>query len=113
MNVFRGNRQVGMRIKQIDIYLHFVRDKVEDKYIEVKYIMREEKPVYIITNNCSEADYIKKTKRITEGELCELVETGIENVKNTGVTDKIIERNKTEYSSHILAEVVYGEKSND
>ena len=56
-----------------------------------------------MTNNFSEADYVKHTKRTTEGELWDIVETGIEHVKNIRVTDEIMERDKTEYSSHILA----------
>ena len=61
----------------------------------------------------SEADFVKHMKRITEGELWELVETGRENVKNIGVTDDITERDKTEYSIHALAEVVDGINSNE
>ena len=52
-------------------------------------------------------------KRITEGELWELVDTGKENVKRNGVTYDVITRDKTEYSSHALAEVVDGKNSNE
>ena len=38
-------------------------------------------------------------KRITEGELWELVDNGMDNFKNTGVVDDAITRDKTEYSS--------------
>ena len=51
-------------------------------------------------------------KRITEGELLDLVHTGRDNVKNTRVTDDIISHHNTEYSSHALAEVVDGENKN-
>ena len=47
-------------------------------------------------------------KIITRGKLWEIVETGRENFKNTRVTDEIVKRDKTEYSSQILAEVVDG-----
>ena len=40
-----------------------------------------------MTNNFSEADYVKHMKIITEVELWYLVETVRENVKNIGVTD--------------------------
>ena len=40
-----------------------------------------------MTKSCSEADYVKQTKRITEGELWELMQTGRDNVNNIGVTD--------------------------
>ena len=39
--------------------------------------------------------------------------TGRENFKNTGLTDDVIARDKTEYSSHSLAEVVGGKDSNE
>ena len=41
--IFLGrNRQSGMRTKHIEIHYHFLRDMVEDKYIEIKYIRNEE-----------------------------------------------------------------------
>ena len=45
---------------------------------------------------------------IIEGELWELVDNGKKNVKKTGVTDYVITRDKTEYYSHTIAEVVDG-----
>ena len=59
-----------------------------------------------MTKNTLEADFARHMRRITEGELWEIVDTGRENVKKTGVTDNIITREKTECSSHALAEVV-------
>ena len=56
----------------------------------------------------SEADFVKHMKRITEGELWEIVETGRENVNISRVTDEVIKHYKTEYSSHTLAEFVDG-----
>ena len=52
-------------------------------------------------------------KRITEGELWDIVETVSEDVKITRVTDDVMERDKTEYSSHSLDEVVDGLNGND
>ena len=66
-----------------------------------------------MTKNTSEADLARQTRRITEVELWELVDTGRENVKKTGVTDDIINRDKTEYSSHALSEVVDGTDRNE
>ena len=66
-----------------------------------------------MTKNTSEADYVNHTKSITEGELWELLETGKENVNNYRVTDAVIKREKTEYYSHVIAEVVDKENSND
>ena len=60
------NRQVGMRTNHIGIHHHFLRNVLEDKYIE-------EKPADIMMKTVSEADYIKHMKRIMEGELWELV----------------------------------------
>ena len=59
-------------------------------------------------NSTSEANFARHMRRITEVDLWELVDTGRENVKNTGVTDDVITRYKTEYSSHPLAEVMNG-----
>ena len=66
-----------------------------------------------MANNCFEVDFFKKTRRITKGELWEIVETRRRNIKSIRVSDKIIERDKTEYSSHALADVMYGENRND
>ena len=52
-------------------------------------------------------------KRITEGELWEIVDTGRENVKRTGVTDDVITCDKTEYSSHAINEVIDGGNRNE
>ena len=79
---------------------------VEEKYIDVHYIQSEDNPAYIITKNTSEADFSRHMNRIIEGELWEIVGTGRENIKKTRVTDDVITRYKTEYSSHTLAEVV-------
>ena len=43
-----NNRQVGMRTKNIDIRHHFLRDVLEDKDMDINYIMREAKPADII-----------------------------------------------------------------
>ena len=61
-----------------------------------------------MTKNTLGADFARHMKRITEGELWELVDTGRKNVKKTGFTDDVITRDKNEYSSHALAEVVDG-----
>ena len=98
------NRQVGICTKNIDICHQFLRDMVEDKDIDIQYIQSENNPADIMKKNNLEADFVRHPKRITEGELWELVDTGRENVKNTRVTDDGISCDKTEYSSHTLAE---------
>ena len=95
-----------MRNKHIDIRHCFLRYMVEDKKIANKYIRIEENPADTTTKNCSEPVQVNHTKRTTEGELWETLETGRENVNNIRVTDEIMENNKTEYSSHTLAEFV-------
>ena len=85
-----------------------MRGKVENKDIDIPYIWNEDKPADIMTKNTQEADFARHMKRITQGELWELADAGRENVKNTRVTDDIISREKTEYSSHALAEAVDG-----
>ena len=106
-------RQVGIHTKHIDIHHHFLRDMLEERYIEIHYIRSEENPAYIITNNTLGADLARHMIRITEEELWELVDTGRENVKKTGVTDDFITRDKTEYYSHTIGEVVNGINMND
>ena len=82
-----NNRKVCMRTKHIDIRHHFLRDMVDDKDIDIKYIRIEENPADIMMKNCSEADYVKHMKRIKDGEICGIVETGRGNLKNIGVMD--------------------------
>ena len=41
------------------------------------------------------------------------MEIGRENVKNIRVMDDVIKKDKTEYFSHTLNEIVDGENSND
>ena len=53
--LLENNRQVDMHAKNIDIYHHFMRDMLEEKDIDVKYIRSEENPADIMINNCSEA----------------------------------------------------------
>ena len=102
-----------MRTKHIDICNHFLRDMMEDKVIDIKYIRIEEHPAEIMTKNFLETDFLKHTKRIIEGELWEIVETRRENVKVARVMDDFIKRYKTYYSSHELTEVADGERRND
>ena len=79
---------------------------VEDKDMDIKYIGGKENPANITTKNVSEDDYVKHTKRITEGEIWEFVETGRENFKNNGVLDGVMYCYSTEYSYHALADAV-------
>ena len=102
------NRQVGICTKHIDIRHHFLRDMVEEKDIDVQYILSEDNPAYIMTKNTSEADVARHMKRITEVELWELVDTRRDNVKKTGVADDVITHDKNEYNSHALYEAVDG-----
>ena len=86
---------------------------MEKKYIDIQYIWSEDNPAGVMKNNTPEEDFARHMRMITEGELWELVDTGMENANNTGVTDDIINLDKTEYSSHSLAEVVDGENRNE
>ena len=102
-----------MHTKHIDIHRNSMRYMVEDKYMDIKYIRIEEKPADIMTNNCSEAEYVKHMERITQGELWELAEARRDNDNNIGVMDVVIYCDSTGYSSHSFAEVVDEESSND
>ena len=86
---------------------------MEDKDIDILYVWSEDNPSEIITKNTLEAYFAKHMKTITEGELWEIMDTGRDNFKNTRVTDDVISRNKTEYSSHTLAEAVGEKHKND
>ena len=85
---------------------------VEDKDIDTQYIQSEDKPAGIMTKDTLEEDFSRQMKRIIEGELQELVDTERDNFKNTRVTYDVISCDKTEYSSHALAEVVDGKHEN-
>ena len=106
------NRQVGICTKHINICHHFLQDMVEEKDIDIHYTRSEENPADIMSKNTSEADFARHMRRITEGELWELVDTGRENVKKAGVTHDTITRDKTKYSSHTLSKVVNGMNRN-
>ena len=54
------NRQVGMRTNHIYICRHFLRNMVEDKDTDIKYIQSEENAVDIMMKNTSEADFCEK-----------------------------------------------------
>ena len=85
---------------------------MEDKYIDIQYTQSEDNSADIMTENALEADFARHMKRIAERKIWELVDTGRENFKNTRVTDDVISRDKTEYSSHALAEVMDGKHKN-
>ena len=100
------NMQIGFRTKPINIHNCFLRDMAEEKDIDIQYIRSEVNPAEIMTENTLEADFARRMRRITEGELWELVDTGRENFKKTGVMDDVITHNNTEYSSRTLSEVL-------
>ena len=86
---------------------------VEEKDIDIQYILSEGNPADIMTKNTLKADFARHMINITEGELWELVDTVRENVKKTGITDDVIIRDNTEYYSHASTEVVDGENRNE
>ena len=97
----------------MDICHHFLRDMVKYKDIYIQYIWSEDNPSYIMIKKSSAADFVRHMKRTTEGEIWEIVDTGRENIKNTRVTDYVINYEKNEYYIHALAEVMNGyHKSN-
>ena len=51
-------------------------------------------------------------KRITYGEIWDLVETGIDHFNNTRVTGDFMKQDKNESSSYALIEVLYRENRN-
>ena len=86
---------------------------VEEKDIDIQYIQIEDKLAEITKKNTSEAYFSRHMKRITEGELWELMNTERENVKRNGVTDNAITHDKTDYSSHALTKFVDGKNRNE
>ena len=100
-----NNSQVGILTKHIDIRHHFLQDMVEGKDIDIQYIRSEENPDDIMTKNTLEADLTIHMRRITEGELWEIMGIGKQNFYKTGVTDDFITRDKIEYSSHAISEM--------
>ena len=55
-----------------------------------------------MTNNYSRDDNANHAKRVTEGELEELVGTRRENVKNNKVMDGVMYCDLTEYYIHLI-----------
>ena len=66
-----------------------------------------------MTKNTLEADFAMHMRSITEGELWEIIYTGRDNYRKTGVTDDVITRNNSEYYSHTLAEIMNGKNRNE
>ena len=48
------NQQVGMRTKHIDVKYHFIRDLVQDNYLDIRYVRSEEHYAGVLTKNVSE-----------------------------------------------------------
>ena len=86
---------------------------VEEKDINIQYIWSEEKLAEITTKNSSEEYFARNMRRITEGELWEIVDTGRENIKKTGVTDYVTTCDKNEYPIHEITEFMDGENRNE
>ena len=59
------NRQVGICTKHIDICHQFLRDMVEEKDIDIRYIRSEENPAEIMTKNTPEVDFARHMRSIT------------------------------------------------
>ena len=59
------NRQVGILTKHINIRHHFLRDMVEEKYIDIEYIRSENNPYDIMSKKTSEANFARHMIRIT------------------------------------------------
>ena len=108
-----NNRQIGICTRHIDICHHFLQDMVEERDIDIQYIWSKDNSAEIMTKNSSEAYFASHMRNITEGEIWELVDTGRYNFKKTGFTNDVITRDKTEYSSHALTEVVDGKNRNE
>ena len=61
---------------------------------------------------CSEGDQAIHAKRITEGEIWKIVETGRENVNNNGVVYGVTDQELTEYSSQEIYNTAKQENGN-
>ena len=85
-----------MSTKHINLCHHFLRDVVDDRDIDIKYINSEENPAGIMTKNFPKAEHGKHTNSIIEVELSELLETVSENVNNDGV-DRVTYCESTKY----------------
>ena len=59
------NRQVGLHTKHIDISHHFLRDMVENKDINIQYILIEDNPAEIMTKKNPGVNFVNHMKRIT------------------------------------------------
>ena len=60
-----NNKQVGICTKHIDICHHILREVIEDKDMDIKYIINEENPADITMIKFSDANYIKHMKIVS------------------------------------------------
>ena len=63
--------------------------------MEIENTRIKEKLAEIMAKSWSKAEHAKQTKRIPEGELCELVETIRDNVNDIGVLDRVMDCDST------------------
>ena len=101
-----------MFTKHIDIHHHFLKDMLEDKDMNVTYIVLKENPADILMRNYPKADYVKHMKRILEGGIWELMEPVRDNFNNNRVQDGVTDCDLTEYFSQTLADDVDKENIN-
>ena len=60
-----NNKQVGICTKHIDICHRILREVIEDKDMDIKYIIHEENPADITMIKFSDANYIKHMKIVS------------------------------------------------
>ena len=78
------NHQVSQRTKHIDIRQHFLRDLVEDKLLEVRFVRSENNSSDITTKNTPQDLHEKHTTKLKQGKL----DCWKEDVKTDRALDK-------------------------
>ena len=51
------NSQVGMRTKHIDVKYHYIRDLMQNKYLEIMYVKSEDNYADLMTKNVGRETY--------------------------------------------------------
>ena len=77
------NSQVGMRTKHIDVKYHFVRDLIQNKYLDIMYVRSEDNYADLMTKNVNRETH---ERLFLEGIQKGVIEIRRENVGRTATT---------------------------
>ena len=83
-----NNYTTGQRTKHIDIRTHFVREKIVDGSIKVKFVKSEDNDADIMTKNVSEELFIRHSGKMMQKDWTILYKIKLKNIKRTTNDEK-------------------------